>query len=89
MLWFLMITLPLILVVAHMILLATNLYSSVKLALIIPTIIVMYCGYSIISVSDRDALPAIVLAVYYLALTVFTLRRSYLWYSSRHGEVNK
>ena len=85
MLWFLMITLPLILVVAHVVLLATNLYSSVKPALIIPVIIVVYCGYSIISVSDRDALPAIVLAAYYLALTVFTFRRSYLWYSSRHG----
>ena len=85
MLWFLMITLPLILVVAHVVLLTTNLYSSVKPALIIPVIIVVYCVYSILSVSDRDALPAIVLAVYYLALTIFTLRRSYLWYCSRHA----
>ncbi|MBP2701639.1 hypothetical protein [Photobacterium lucens] len=85
MLWFLMITLPLILVIAHVVLLATNLYSSVKPALVIPAIIVVYCGYSIISVSDRDALPAIILAVYYLALTVFTLRRSYTWYSNHHA----
>lgn len=80
MLWFLMMTLPLILVVVHILLLTTHLYSSIKRALVIPAIIVAYCAYSLFTVVDRDALPAIILAVYYLALTLFTLRRSYAWY---------
>ncbi|MEC6813620.1 hypothetical protein VXS05_00805 [Photobacterium toruni] len=74
MLWFLMITLPLILAGIHKLLLVWNVYPRSNKVFIIPVIIIGYCIFSVSSAFERDALPAVLIAIYYIALTVITIR---------------
>lgn len=41
---------------------------------IIPAIIISYCLFAVHSVFDRDALPAVLIAIYYIGLTAITVR---------------
>ncbi len=74
MLWFLMVTLPLVLAGIHKLLLMIGVYPKNNSVFIIPTIIVCYCIFAVSSAFDRDALPAVLIAIYYIALTVITVR---------------
>lgn len=74
MLWFLMITLPLVLAGVHQLFLILNLYPRNNSVFIIPAIIISYCIFAVHSVFDRDALPAVIMAIYYIGLTAITVR---------------
>lgn len=41
---------------------------------IIPAIIISYCLFAVHSAFDRDALPAVLIAIYYIGLTAITVR---------------
>ncbi|MCP4955154.1 hypothetical protein [Photobacterium aquimaris] len=74
MLWFLMVTLPLVLAGIHKLLLVLDVYPHNNNVFIIPVIIVCYCIFAVSSAFDRDALPAVLIAIYYIALTVITVK---------------
>ncbi|KJF85535.1 hypothetical protein GLP30_12750 [Photobacterium phosphoreum] len=74
MLWFLMVTLPLVLAGIHKLLLMIGIYPKNNSVFIIPAIIICYCIFAVSSAFDRDALPAVLIAIYYIALTVITVR---------------
>ncbi|PTB31117.1 hypothetical protein [Photobacterium phosphoreum] len=74
MLWFLMVTLPLVLAGIHKLLLMIGIYPQNNSVFIIPAIIICYCIFAVSSAFDRDALPAVLIAIYYIALTVITVR---------------
>lgn len=74
MLWFLMVTLPLVLAGIHKLLLVLGVYPRNNGVFIIPAIIICYCIFAVSSAYDRDALPAVLIAIYYVTLTAITVR---------------
>ncbi|HIF9212807.1 hypothetical protein [Photobacterium damselae] len=74
MLWFLMVTLPLVLLVIHKLFTLVDWYHDVRKLWIIPGLIGGYCLFSLHSVFDRDALPTLILTIYYLVLMFFAVR---------------
>ncbi|KAE8177167.1 hypothetical protein [Photobacterium carnosum] len=74
MLWFLMITLPLVFAGIHKLFLVFDLYPRNNSMYIIPAIIISYCLFAVHSAFDRDALPAVLIAIYYIGLTAITVR---------------
>ncbi|OBU33801.1 hypothetical protein [Photobacterium kishitanii] len=74
MLWFLMVTLPLVLAGIHKLLLVLGVYPRNNSVFIIPIIIICYCIFAVSSAFDREALPAVLIAIYYIVLTIMTVR---------------
>ncbi|WP_305809937.1 hypothetical protein [Photobacterium kishitanii] len=63
MLWFLMVTLPLVLAGIHKLLLVLGVYPRNNSVFIIPIIIICYCIFAVSSAFDREALPAVLIAI--------------------------
>lgn len=82
MLWFLMVTLPLVLLAIHKLFTLVDWYHDVRKLWIIPGLIGGYCLFSLYSVFDRDALPTLILTIYYLVLMFLPSGLLYQRYAS-------